>query len=107
MSKRTRLSPDDRKRMILNAAVKVAVELGVFNFSITNVSRSMPNTSKATIKHYFTKEALVAAVIEDLLDRPSCLTIEECKVIGQAIAMRHKAVEHIDELNRQEYLKHV
>lgn len=102
MSKRTRLKPEDRKRVVLNAAVEVALEKGVFKFSIANVSRHLPGTSKSTIKHYFTMEELRTAVITDALERPDCLLI-----VAQAVAMRHHAVSHLSETDRAEYLKHV
>ena len=52
-------------------------------------------------------EELRTAVIEDLLDRPTCLLPDQCRVIGQAVAMRHNAIEHLSETDRQEYLTHV
>ena len=102
MSNRTRLKPEERKRLVLNAAIEVAKERGVFKFSIANVSRHLTGTSKATIKHYFTMEELRTAVIKEALERPECLLI-----VGQAVAMRHDAVSHFDENIRAEYLKHV
>jgi len=102
MSKRTRLDPEDRKRLVLNAAIDVAKDRGIFSFSIANVSRYLTGTSKATIKHYFTMEELRTAVIKEALERPDCLLI-----VGQAVAMRHDAVSHFNENERAEYLTHV
>lgn len=102
MPKRTRLDPEARKRLVLNAAFDVAKEKGVFNFSIANVSRHLLGTSKATIKHYFTMEELRTAVIKEALDRPDGLLI-----VGQAVAMRHDAVSELPKHIRAEYLKHV
>lgn len=102
MSNRTRMKPEDRKRLILNAAIDVALKRGVFNFSIANVSRHLTGTSKATIKHYFTMEELRTAVITEALDRSDCLLI-----VGQAVAMRHDAVSGLSEKNRAKYLQHV
>lgn len=102
MSKRTRLKPEERKRLVLNAAIDVAKEIGVFKFSITNVSRHLTGTSKATIKHYFTMEELRTAVINEAIERTDCLLI-----VAQAVAMRHLAVSGLSESERTEYLKHV
>lgn len=102
MSKRTRLNPLDRKRLILNAAVDVAKASGLFKFSIVNVSRALTQTSKATIKHYYTMEQLRTAVIEDALKRGDCM-----QIIAQAIAMHHPSTKHFDDMTKQAYLKHV
>lgn len=102
MHNRVRLTPEQRKRLILNAAVKVADDIGVFNFSITNVSRHLSGTSKATIKHYYTMDQLRTAVINEALKRPDCV-----RIVAQAVAMEHKAVNHLDEQLKQAYLKHV
>ena len=95
---RLRLTPEDRKRLILNAAFDTAMKQGVFNFSIANVSRRMKTTSKATIRHYFTISQLRSAVIQEAVD------VSNKIMIGEAIAMKHPVTDDLPENQRKSCL---
>ena len=99
---RVRMTPEQRKLQILDAAVGVALDQGVYAFSIANVSRAIQDRhcSKATIKHYFsTMENLRTAVIE------KAIKDDHGVIVAQAIAMNHDAVNSLDSGQRRKYLK--
>lgn len=101
---RVRLTPEERKQQIVNAALDDALEHGLYAFSIANVSRSIQDRhcSKATIKHYFTMEALRTAVIKEAIrrdDNPFDV------IVAQAISMNHPATDHFADDERAEFLE--
>ena len=66
MYNRIRLTPEQRKIMILETAVKEALDHGLYRFSIANVSRRLENTSKSTIRGYFGNiKGLRIAIVEE------------------------------------------
>ena len=106
MSKnRIRLKPEERRLQILNAAVHVALKRGLYNFSIANVSRTMINCSKSTIKHYYTMESLRTAVTIEALRYG--YTEKYRIVIAQAIIMCHSDIKHLTKAQRAWYLINV
>ena len=98
---RTRLTPDQRQLQILNAAIKIALDKGVYNFSIANVSRAIEDCSKATIKHYFNMESLRTAVIVKAMQDG------HDSIVAQAITMNHDAVSKLTTGQRRKYLNNV
>lgn len=90
---RVRLTPEERKRQILNAALDDAIERGPYNISVASVAKRLVNCcTKATIRHYFSTLTLLRdAVIEEAVEC-SCQT-----VIGGAVAMKHPSFEKYDE----------
>ncbi len=100
-SRRVRLTPEQRSALIVKTATMVAQEQGLFSFSIANVSRRMENTSKATIKHYFTLEQLRTAVIEAALER------SHSGLVAQAITANHPTIAHLDADQKQRFLSRV
>lgn len=100
-SKRLRLTPEQRSTLIVKTATIVAEEQGLYSFSIANVSRRMENTSKATIKHYFTLEQLRTTVIEGALQRG------HSRLVAQAITANHPAITHLDASQKKRFLSDV
>lgn len=101
MYNRTRLTPEQRRNQIINAATAQAVERGLYDFSIKNVSVALPNCSKSTVKHYFKtltllRNQVIAAALGDE---------EYSALIGQAIAMKDEAVNHLSEIERRHFLQ--
>lgn len=89
---RVRLSPEERKRLILNAALDDAIERGPYNISIISVSRRLKDCSKATIKHYYpTKTALRDAVIDEAIQ------VYNPPILGAAVAMKNPLVDELTE----------
>ena len=103
MSNRTRLEPEERRLQILNAAIDVAREQGLYKVSIVNVARGTPDKcSKELVKHYFQNlTVLKTAVIAEAITRGHTY------IVAQAITMRDPAVEHLTKSERQGYLKNV
>ena len=105
MSKRTRLTPDQRQMQILDAAITIALECGLYNFSVINVARSVPDLTKETVKHYFKNATMLrTAVVIEAIDRGGK---DHNRLIAQAITMRDDAVEHLTKEQRRGYLKDV
>ena len=98
---RVRLTPEERKQQIINAALDDAIERGPYNISVISVSRRLPNCTKSTIRHYFpTVTALRNAVIAEAVD-VSCQL-----VIGAAVAMKHPLFNEYDQPVSQEEKQH-
>ena len=69
MYNRVRLTPEQRKRLIIDAAIDEALEKGLYSLSIVNVSRRLENCSRSLIKQYFrTLTGLKSEVIRHALD---------------------------------------
>lgn len=98
---RVRLTPEERRRQIINAAVDVVLERGLYNFGIVNVARELPNGSKSIIKHHFNMTELRTAVVESALEHG------HSKIIAQAITMEHEAIGQLTDEQRQRYLADV
>lgn len=97
---RLRLTKEERRRMILNAALDDAIERGPYHISIISVSRRLKDCSKSTIKHYYpTRTVLIDAVITEAIET-------SCKnVIGAAIAMKNPLTDDLPENQRNDCLK--
>ena len=94
---RVRLTPEERRQQIVNAALEDAIERGPYNISVISVSRRLSNCTKSTIRHYFsTVTSLRDAVIIEAVET-SCQT-----VIGAAVAMKHSLFEEHDQPVSQE-----
>ena len=102
MHKRTRLTPDERKQMILLGSINVALKHGLYNFSIANVSTYLKGVSKSTIRHYYTMNELRTAILIHCMD-----TEKHPELIAQGIVMNHDALCDMPKSKRQAYMKHV
>lgn len=101
-NQRVRLTPDMRHSQILDAAVKIALEKGIYNFGIVNVARSIANCSKPTVRHYFSNiTELRTAVIEAAIERG------HGRLVAQAITMDDPCVRHLSKSERKKYLTNV
>ena len=97
---RVRLDPEERKRLILNAALDDAIERGPYNISIISVSRRLKDCSKSTIKHYYPNlSALRDAVIVESIQAYNPL------VLGAAVAMKNPLVDELTEDQKTYCLK--
>lgn len=104
MYKRTRLTPEQRESQILDAAIKIALKKGLYNFSIANVSSAILNSSKQTVKHYFGNiTKLRTAVIKAAIERGK----GHESIVAQAITMRDDAAKHLTKQQRRGYLNNV
>jgi len=89
---RVRLDPEERKRLILNAALDDAIERGPYNISVISVSRRLTDCSKSTIKHYYpTLSALRDAVIIE------AISDNRHFIIGAAVAMKNPLIDSLSE----------
>jgi len=98
---RTRLTPEQRRNQIINAATVQAVERGLYDFSIKNVSSALDNCSKSTVKHYFKtltllRNQVISVALHDGVNEA---------LIGQAIAMKDDAVSNLTEIERRHFLQ--
>lgn len=100
MYNRVRLTPEQRRAEILDAAVAEAMEHGLYNFSIANVSRRLKNCSRSLIKSYFRSvsgircEVIKYAIHNDF-----------AKIVAQAIVSDDDAVAHLTPDNKKEWLE--
>lgn len=101
MYTRNRLTPDERRQQILLAATVLAVESGLYNFSVTNVSRKLKNCSKSTIRHYFSLADLRMAVVD------MAIADDNSAIVAQAITMKHRAVKRMNDYERRRHLNNV
>lgn len=66
-----RLDPEQRKRMIVQAAIKIAKERGLQHVNHSAVAKRCPlQTSTSTVRHYFTTQIdlqTACVIIDDSL----------------------------------------
>jgi hypothetical protein len=98
---RTRLTPDQRKRQIIVAAVKDSLTHGVFNISLSSVSKLLPDCSKSTVKGYFTQSELRAAVIAYAREYGSHYDT----ILAHAVSMKHHGTESIPQSIKEQLLQ--
>lgn len=63
MKMKRRLTPDERRAVILYAAIRLTKKYGVFGWTCSDVARACEvSTSEDTVKHYWSQQDLRAAV---------------------------------------------
>ena len=99
---RVRLTPEQRQTEILEAAVAEALEHGLYNFSIANVSRRLKNCSRSLIKSYFRSlTGIRNAVIRYAMEHG------HHKIVAQAIVQDDSVVSHLTPDNKKVWLQGV
>lgn len=64
-----RKQPEKVRRLLLDAAARIATETGVADVTVDAVCRAAGVTKGAFFHHFPTKAALIAALFEDLIER--------------------------------------
>jgi len=99
MYTRVRLTREDRKKMIINAAVSEALDRGLYFFSLANVAKRCGNTSKSTVREYFkTMGALRSIVVSEAILR------DHSKLVCQALVNSHPATLELTDTQKVEFL---
>lgn len=67
--KRTRLSPDERRRQLLDAAVELFAERGIGEAKHADIAKRTGVSVATTFVYFPTREALIDAVLDDVAER--------------------------------------
>lgn len=82
MADKVRLTPEQRKTLIINAAVKVSNDVGLFTWTRKQVAAActLP-TDFETVKHYFPKNDELRKIVAEH-DDASAIVKEQARAVG-------------------------
>lgn len=101
-----RLTPEHRRRQILDAALKVAQRDGLYHMNKSSVAREA-KCSQPLVTHYFTSDQqLRKALLIDAVDNWTRDRTDEsaATILSQAIVMRDPIVDCLSNASRSEIL---
>jgi len=103
----TRLTPEHRRRLLLDAALEVAHRDGLYNMTKSSIARQA-ECSQPLITHYFGSDIQMRAeLLKHSVDIwTNDRACDQCvtDILAQAIVMRDPAVDCLSEVSRSEIL---
>jgi AcrR family transcriptional regulator len=91
-----RLSPDERKKQIVDAAIKLAEKKGLYSFSIREIINTIEISHQLVYYYFANIEILRVAVIKESIKR------ENLKIISQAmVGKKRRGVKIPDYLRKK------